>query len=197
MGISYQIPHMSHYLTTSNTFEADFNVPVLGQYSFTGNTTNIDQQVMELQNKKVYLIERTNIGGNISEINYLDAIATLPTFRLKRLQGNEAVYFLPHPVNTYIDNQEVTAWVTSEKGSDQLLIDFFGVLNQTPSLIGVITVKIFVSFAVYIIENQEFYAKFRDKLSSQIGDQIGGALTDRTLSADIRELINVIKKRQR
>ena len=197
MSISYQIPHQSHYLKTSNTFVANFNVPLVGQYSFTGNTTNVDQQVMELQQKKIYLIERVNIGGNISEQNYLDSIDTVPTFRLKRLQGKEAVYILPQPVVTYVDNQEITAWITSEKGNDQLLMDFNGVLNQTIALIGVATIKIYVSFAIYIIENQEFYSKFRDKLSSQIGDQIGGALTDRSLANEIRELVKVVKKRFR
>lgn len=197
MGIAYQIPHHSHYITSSNTFEADFNVPVVGQYSFTGNTVNQNQQVMELQTKKVYLIERTNIGGTIAEENYLAAISTIPTFRLKRLQGNEAVYFLPQPVNTYIDNQEITAWLVSEKKNDELLIDFDGVLNQTVDLVGIATVKINVSFAIYIIENQEFYTKFRDKLSKQIGDQISGAVTDRNLANEVRNLVSILRKRFR
>lgn len=197
MGIAYQIPHQSHYITTSNTFEADFNVPVVGQYSFTGNVVNQNQQVMELQTKKVYLIERTNIGGTIAEENYLAAISTIPSFRLKRLQGNEAVYFLAQPVNTYIDNQEITAWIVSEKKNDELIIDFNGVLNQTVDLVGVATVKINVSFAIYIIENQEFYTKFRDKLSKQIGDQISGAVTDRALATEVRNLVNLLRKRFR
>lgn len=196
MGIAYQIPHQSHYITTSNTFEADFNVPVVGQYSFSGNTVNEDQKVMDLQTKKVYLIERTNIGGTISQENYLAAISTIPTFRLKRLQGKEAVYFLPQPVNTYIDNQEITAWLVSEKGNDELHIDFDGVLNQTVDLVGIATIKINVSFAIYIIENQEFYTKFRDKLSKQIGDQISGALTDRGLLSEVRNLVAELRKRR-
>ncbi len=197
MGISYQIPHQAHYITTSNTFEADFNVPAIGQYSFTGNTLNEDQHVMDLQTKKVYLIERTNIGGTISEENYLASIDVIPTFRLKRLQGSESVYFLPHPVNTYIDNQEITAWLVSEKRNDELHIDFSGVLNQTVDMVGIATVKINVSFAIYIIENQEFYTKFRDKLSNQIGDQISGAVTDRALANDMKDLVRILRKRFR
>ena len=84
MGIVYQIPHQAHYITTSNTFEADFNVPVVGQYSFTGNTVNVNQKVMDLQTKKVYLIERTNIGGTIAEENYLAAKKGVQPFT----QGN-------------------------------------------------------------------------------------------------------------
>ncbi len=195
MGLSYQIPHTSHYLTKTNLFVATFNNPTAGQYDF-GIASNTGQLISNLQKNKVYLIERVSIGGTVSESDYLDSISTLPQFRLKRRLNNENVYFQPYSVVNYIDDSEITAWILSEKGGDDLIIDFSGILNQIPSFIGRVTITIHITFSIFIVSSTIFYGKFRDKLSEQTGDQVGGAIDGDVLIREIRELINTLKFRR-
>jgi len=181
MSITYQIPHSAKYYSTSNTFTAAFNVPVLGKYSFSNVAGNELQSVIQMPYNSVLLIERCTIGGNISEGNFLDAINTLPQFTLYRRIDNQIVYPRSQPVNNYVDNKEIVAWVFAEKQQkgfagpvvpDELLITFTGLLDQTAALVGVTTIKIFVNFAIYIIQDTRFYKQFRDKIGGDVGKQV-------------------------
>lgn len=192
MSISYQIPHTSHYFTKTNIFTATFNIPTVGKYDF-GIAGNAGINITELQKNKVYLIDRVSIGGNISEANYLDAIDVLPEFRLKKLIKNENVYFLPYSIVNYLDDSNITAWVLSEKGGDILRIDLTGLLNQTADLIGVTTIKLHVTFSIFIISSTVFYAKFRDSLSDQTGDQVSGFVDAQNLTSQMSNLVRLLR----
>lgn len=204
MSITYQIPHDSRFLTTTNIFQATFNAVTPGKYSFTGQLNgagaliNKGQQVYLLQNDKILLIERMSVGGDISEEQYLEAIDILPSMRLRKSKTNEAVYFRSHPIVNYMDNKEIVAWVDSTKqavlqknaGSghsvinaipvtatnDNLIMDFDGVLSQTPALVGKVTIKINITLSIYIITSTEFYKRIKEPLSPDIGKQVQGTL---------------------
>lgn len=194
MGITYQIPHTSHYFTKTNIFSADFNNPAVGQYSF-NVPANVGVEIAELQKNKVYLIDRVSIGGNISESNYLDAISTLPEFRLKYKLKKENVYFLPYSVVNYLDDSNITSWVVSEKGGDSLQINVTGILDQTADLIGVSTIKLHITFSIFIISSTKFYALFRDALSSQTGQQVTGSIDNDELMRELRELVSILRSK--
>lgn len=174
---TYQIPHTAHYFTSTNIFTATFNNPTAGQYDF-GIDANKNQFVSDLQRNKYYLIDRMSVGGSISEADYLEAISTLPSSRLKRSIKKENVYFLPLSHATYTDDSDIIAWVKSEKKGDTLTLDFTGVLDQTAALVGTATIKIHITLSIYIISSTVFYRKLRGELSDQVGDQPSGVIGD-------------------
>ncbi len=201
MGVNYQIPHTAHYFTKTHIFTGTFNVPTIGVYDFGSVASpvagNVNQSVTELQKNKVYLIDRISIGGNIAESDYLDSINLLPDFRLKYKISGENVYFLPYSVVNYLKDSQVTAWVLSEKGGEELFVNFYGILDQIPATIGKLTIKIHLTFSIFIISSTVFYGKFRDALSSQTGDQASGSLDGSNLVFEIRELTRLLRERIR
>lgn len=183
---TYQIPHTSHYFTATNIFTATFNNPTVGQYDF-GIDANKNQFVSDLQANKVYLIERMSFSGSIGETDYLEAISTLPTSRLKRSIKKENVYFLPLSHANYNDDSDIVAWVKSEKKNDTLTLNFDGVLDQIASLVGTVTIKVHITLSIYIISSTIFYRKFRGELSDQVGDQPIGVIDDPALVRETRK----------
>lgn len=171
MSIIYQIPHTSRFIETNNTFVANFNNPELGKYSF-DNAANTEVELLKLNQGSVYLIERMSVGGNITEGQYNDSIDILPTLTMKRSVDGMVVYKKPFPINNYKDDSEVVTYVVSEKEHDTLIADFRGILNQTAVLVGVPSVKIFVNFSIYAIEDNRFYNKFRGIIGDNVGNQI-------------------------
>lgn len=173
MGITYQIPHTARFIPTTNIFTGLFNNPTIGKYDF-GTALNTGQSVLPLKRGTTYLIDRISTGGNIDEGTYLDAIETLPEIILRRSKSNEIVYKTTVPLVNYVDDQDMIAWVKSEKGGEILIVDFTGVLDQTAALVGVLDVKIHLSYSIYAIDSTVFERKFRDVIGDDVGNQVTG-----------------------
>lgn len=172
---SYYIPHTARYIPTTNIFTAAFNVPTAGKYDFDVDA-NKNQIVEEIKPGSTYLIDRISIGGDINEGTFLDAIEVLPELTLRLSKTKEIVYKKPQPIVQYIDDQDIVAWVKTNKSDDFLTLDLTGVLDQTAELIGTSDVKLFVSLSMYAIESKVFEYWFRDTLSNQTGQQVRGSL---------------------
>jgi len=172
---SYQIPHTARYIPTTAIFTATFNVPTVGKYDF-GISANKNVLVENLLPGTIYLIDRLSIGGDINEGVFLDAIETLPELILRKSQTKEIVYKKPMPIVQYIDDQDIIAWIKTDKSKEDLTLDLTGVLKQTPSLVGVVDVKIFVSFSIYAIESSVFNFWFTNVLNNQTGMQVSGGI---------------------
>lgn len=175
MGISYWIPHTARPILTTNIFTATFNAPTPGKYDF-GIPANRGLLVTQMFTGTIYLLERISIGATVPEGDFLEAVETIPLLTLKRSQANEIEYKLPLPVVNYVDDSELVMWAFTEKARDDLILDLTGVLIQTAALVGVTSIKLNVSYALYAIESTEFYKHFRGDLSDQVGMQISGAL---------------------
>ena len=181
MSISYQIPKDARFITTANVFNATFNNPTIGKYDFDIDS-NKNLIVVPMQKRTIYLIERISVGGNISEELYLDAVNLSqvplinPEMILKYSIKKERLYKQPFPILNYIDNKEITAWAFSEKGNNNLTMDFRALLNQTPALVGVAQVKIAINLSMYAIDNVQFYQRFRGELAKNVGMQVIGGL---------------------
>lgn len=169
MGITYQIPQQARFIPTSTVFSAPFNVTIPGKYDFTGTVANQNVSVLTFQPNTVYLIERMSAGGNITEGQFLESISTFPSLYVKKQLGNRVVYEKPIPIANYFDGQEAAAYVISDKGGDQLLLTFEGVLNQLPSMIGIATVYIQISLNVFAIDSNFWNNSFRDRQAYSIG----------------------------
>lgn len=173
MPITQRIPWRSLPIETLNVFEANFNAP-LGQYGFTQNTANQNQVVLNLKKEYIYLIDLLSFSSSIAEADYLLSLsptATTPTARLK-LQKASGTYLFPapFPAVNYKDNMPFSLWVYSPQGNDQLLIDFFGVLDQVAATVGIPIIRAQVSFVIYQINNGDQVIKMLERTANQIGE---------------------------
>jgi hypothetical protein len=179
MSINNPIPSDSEYIQPSSKFTANFNVPVLGKYSFNvaGNTNIV---VLPLQLNTIYLIERISIAGDIPEDRYLEAmdnslpVNSNPFLSLKYSIGTEHLHKFPLPVLNYTDDQELVIWCFTEKKNCNLIATFTGLLMQTAYLVGKSSINIVVSFSMYAISNTEFTKSFRGLVNKNIGKSLRG-----------------------
>ena len=174
MSIRYEVPKNARFVSTTNIFTATFNVPAVGAYDF-GITANNQIVLTPLLLNTVYLLGRISIGADIPEGDFLDAINTIPKLTLRKSIANEIVYQQPLPIVTYVDDQEMIAWVDNKKANNSLKLEITGLLNQTAALVGKVTIKIHVNYLIYAIENTVFYSKYLGEDSRYIGDKLTGA----------------------
>jgi hypothetical protein len=172
MSLVYQIPKTSHFISTSNTFTATFNVPTIGLYDF-AVAGNVGQVVIPLNLNSVYLLNRITIGGTIPQEEYLFNIVTLPLLRLRYLKENQSIYRSPIPVVQFIDGMEAVAWLWTEQSRDSLIMDLdIGQLSQDAFLVGVATVRINVCLTIFECFDNGFVQEFKKSNSnSRIGAQ--------------------------
>lgn len=181
MGITFQIPSTARPISTNNIFSGVFNNPTIGKYDF-NILANKNQVVTPLQEKTIYLIERISVGGNISESTFLDAVEldqatnSKPEYDLRYSINKTKVYQKSFPVLNYIDDKDVVMWVLSDKGHNELTMDFNALLNQTAELVGVSEIKISINLTMYAIDDIGFNSRFRDILSGNVGQQVMGGL---------------------
>lgn len=165
MAIHYQIPHKARYITISNIFHTDFGAYTPGKYDFTTDiANNANVQSLKLANGSVYLLDRISAGGNVAGEDYLSGIDTFPTVEVKRSLSNIAEYVQPIPIVQYFDNTDCASWIYSDKKDDWMTLTFKGVLHQTPSMVGLVTLKIQISFHVFEINDAGYVREFRDKV---------------------------------
>lgn len=175
MSVSFQIPHTARFITTYNRFFALFNTPVPGAYNFL-QVANVNARVEPIFRNTYYLIDRISVGGNIPEEVYRDAINTVPTMTLTTARGNQIVYKNPMPIPNFIDDQDVTAWIKTSKDDDYLQMTVSGQLDQTAALVGVGQIDLYISLSIYAIESTDFAKSYLGTLSTQVGQEVRGAL---------------------
>jgi hypothetical protein len=160
VSVVYKIPKTAKFLQTSNRFVATFNVPTPGAYNF-AVAANTGQLILSTQPNHLYLLERINVGGTIAEGDFLAAITIFPTATLRFFRENQTVYPLPLSVVNYIDNQEINAWAWSDQGNNSLIVDFAGLLTQTPALVGIGQVALGLTFNIYDITDLGYIRSFK------------------------------------
>jgi len=171
MGVTYKIPHQARFIPTVTTFKADFNVPTVGKYNF-DVLANQNIEVIPLIGNTVYLIDRLSLSADISELSYQNAVENNPPLiTFKRKIQKEIVYQKDYPVLNYIDDQDFTAWIHSEKGGDVLTVSIKGIIAQTNDLIGVDAIRLFLNLSIYAIDSntfQEYYKKGNHEIVGRI-----------------------------
>lgn len=181
MGITFQIPSTARPISTNNIFTGVFNAPTIGKYDFDIDA-NKNQIVTELEEKTIYLIERISVGGNIAESDFLDAVTLdqttnqKPEYDLRYSVNKTKVYKKSFPVLNYIDDKDVVMWVWSDKGNNNLTMDFNALLNQTTNLVGIPEIKMSINLTIYAIDDIGFNSRFRDVLSGNVGNQVMGGV---------------------
>jgi hypothetical protein len=149
--IVHPIPHNARFISPSITFQALFDTNSDGEYSF-------------------------NIGGNLAKVVCALDINTAylinPLLRLRRLIGNEQVHPEAVPVMNYCEQKELAVWVYTNKGSDKLVADLTGRLNQTSFLVGKTIVSIVVNFSIYAVDDTYYNNVIRSKVSREFSNRI-------------------------
>lgn len=169
MSVIFQIPTQSRLIPTSTIFSTTFNAITPGRYDFTNDPTNQNVVVIDLQPNTVYFIDRISCGGNVTEGQFLESIESFPFVAFKKLIRSDMVYERPIPVSNFFDGAEMSAFVKSDKGGDQLLFTFSGLFRQLPSMVGLLDLKVQVSLNIFAIESAYFAGAFRDVQANTIG----------------------------
>ena len=185
MSISYQIPHQARYIPTLTVAHASL---VYGRYSFESGILNKGLEVLELKQNTAYLIERISISCNIAESIYHNTVFSpygslieVPQIILKRQITNEIVYKTSNSLLNYINDSSVTAWVISDRSSnnannpkvgDKLILDVNGGLIQNSELIGVTSIIMFIKFHIYAIESTIYNKFYRSGQGKNMGRSV-------------------------
>jgi hypothetical protein len=170
MSIQYKIPKNSRLIQAQATATAVFNVPAIGKYDFSPNTGLLISAIFP---NHLYFLERVNIGGDIAEADFQDAIDTVPVARYRTSVENAIVFPQPLPIVNYVINQELNTFIWTEKSNDNLILDVYGILNQTPALVGVTDVRLLMSFNLYDITDTGYIAEYKGAATQQ---NIGAAV---------------------
>lgn len=165
MGINLTVPISAQVHQTANIFQANFNVPTLNRYDFTNTAGNANQVVLALDRWSVYIIERINFSGNITEGNYGEAIdqnAGLPTFQLRTVVANQQIFPNWQPVINYVDNLETQQVFWSQQDNDSLLCTYRGLFAQTAAMAGLVTMYTYLQFQIFKISETDWVRRFMD-----------------------------------
>lgn len=166
---SFQIPKSSIFLQRNLTFTGTFNVPTLGVYDF-GVAGNTNVLVFPMDPNSLYLFSAINVGGDVPEGNYLEAISTFPSLFFRYSVGGTPVFPNAIPIVNYLSNTDSTSWFYSERTGDTLVCTFSGVLSPTAYLVGKATVRVSVGLTFYQITDKGFITSFKnDNLSVTTG----------------------------
>lgn len=158
--IALRIPTSARYLCPSQSFLADFNVDLDGTYNFS-TPANQNKFLMELQANTAYIFSVMDVGGNVSEEKYLDAIDIMPTVIFSRKLKQEFIYRHPIPIVNFSKNSDISAFLTCDQ-IDDLLISFNGRLTQTADLVGKMTAKIYIKLHMFAIEGTYYIQEYMD-----------------------------------
>ena len=169
MSIIQRITPEATPYETQNRFEATFNAAGTGVYDFAFNAGQQGALVLELNQNYVYLIDRISFAVTAPEGVYLEAINTLPTFRLRFRRDNLIAFANPIPATKYHDGLEFSFWTYTDKKNDALVLDMQGVLNQVVDLIGIPQVFATLSMVVYQENNSQMVRAIKDSTKRGAG----------------------------
>jgi len=155
MAVINQVTWKSLPLQPFNLFEATYNAGGAGQYNFNLNAANAGQLVIPINPNYVYLIAGISFSADIPEGTYLESLtgiaAETPAAYLRFERANEGANVYPYPIRlvNYVDNQDFQFFFYDNKGNNNLLINFDGVLNQVAATVGKPQVRAQITFTIY------------------------------------------------
>lgn len=171
MAIVHKISHKARFFPTGNIFTASFNSPEPGKYSFNASG-NYNQKCFEMQKNSAYLIERINIGGNVSEEIYNNSMEITPVLTLKTSKSGVHILEKPFPIVNYIDNQDISTFLYSDLEGDTVTLTMNGTLKQIPDTIGEVRIILTVSFSIFAMDSTTYFRYFRDAMEKDAGKEL-------------------------
>lgn len=174
MSIIYQIPHTARYIPAVAVATANFNVGT-GYYE-------IDETPVKLfdyRENSIYLLDRYTISANIPQEDFLDCLTDqLPSIDLRKSASRQAPenYNNAAKILQYSDDKSLSIWTKSNFGDDSLQVSFKGILDQNQNTVGRLTIKIYLSFDIYEMDDKYSAIANADILSLNVGQQPRGGI---------------------
>lgn len=176
MSVIYQIPHTARFLSPAAGFIAPFNTVEIGKYSF-NSTINKTVPVLKMEPNTIYLIERISWGASIpSEIYSGRMDGAPPRLALKTKIAQDLIFAIPYSLANYTNDSPFVAWYKNDLADDEIQAEVTGTLKQSSELVGINSITLSASFAIYAINDARFSEQFRGVLSSNVGEQVRGGL---------------------
>lgn len=172
MSIIFNIPPQSRMINTSTVFSAVFNQYTPGRYDFASTPGCQNVNVIPIVPGTMYLIERMNAGGNVSEDNFLSSIVTFGKIALRKKLSVESVIAADIPLTNYFKGMETATWYYSDKAGDYLTMSMSGVFGQTPDMVGLSPMQVQISMVIFAVESSYFNRFFRDSLHRSVGRRL-------------------------
>jgi len=176
MSVIYQIPHTARFLSPAAEFTAPFNTVVAGKYSF-NSAINKNVSVLKMEPNTIYLIERISWGASIpSEIYSGCMYVAPPKLALKTKIASDLIFAIPYSLANYTNDSPFVAWYKNDLSDDEITAEVTGDLTQSQDIVGINSITLSASFAIYAINDARFSEQFRGVLSSNVGEQVRGGL---------------------
>lgn len=174
MSISITIPVKSFPLITKNSFNAQYNTPVLnGTYQW-DIAANVNVPVLNLFPFSAYIIERVNFSVNIPEADFQDNLisGSEPQIQLSlKSTPGIPIFQQKQPFITYLSNFGLVQFFTTGQDEDQLLATFTGAIGQSGPIAGKSNINANVQFNIYRVTSTQWVRRFIDQ-QEDLGDNI-------------------------
>ena len=169
------IPSSAKYLPVSLKFTGLFNVPAIGKYSF-DTPVNKGVELLKFQPNSWYYLDIISIGGTISELDYCNSIAAIPTLVFKKSITGERVYTRPLTIPKYSETRELSVFCNSDKGHvsapDLLIADMEGSLNQIAATVGLTEISLLLCVAIFQMDEAGYNEAMRQPLTKEFSQRL-------------------------
>jgi len=173
MSLPLTIPTTARPILTANIFTATFNAVTPGRYDF-NSAGNINQTIIQMRPRSVYIIERVNFSASTPEGTYQEAIDPtngLPRLSVTTQSENQQRYPQEQPFINYVDNLEMLLFVNTTQNQDLLRATFRGQFDQPAGLVGQLTLNVYIQFNIYDLNATEWTEKYFDA-KSRLGSHL-------------------------
>ena len=151
------LPRRIRLIPAAAIFSATFNAPTIGKYDFAGQKQIF---IPELTPNSVFLIDTITIAGDVASEDYLSAIDTTPIFSLKKTIGEENIFDMPIPIQSFSTDRQIARYFKTGLSNCGLCATITGALNQIPAFIGVGSIRLSINFAIYGIDASEYEKQY-------------------------------------
>lgn len=163
MSIISKIPDNSRVRYPVVRFVSD-NLNGLGQYNWSVAANLNVQLIADLQPQHVYLFERVSFFANVEEGAWLESMLTpadFPRVALSYLKNvGSSIYGEPFRCVNYVDNNEQLLYTQAKQKGDVLTASMFGLVQQSPGMVGKLNLLAQINFTVYEITDKNWISLF-------------------------------------
>lgn len=157
MGVIYQIPSGSIAMCQTITAQAIFDIPT-GRYIF----PSLPQDIMQINEKSLYLIESLTVSANVSPDIYYNSILETPKISFVGSSIGEFLQHLPTSITlSSIGIQSIFSGFFYSDRNESLQIVTSGALQQIIDTIDMPTIDIVINAVIHRVLKQEFIDKIR------------------------------------
>lgn len=154
----YDIPHAQ---SPAVELSAELSAPFVGGFYTFDPAQWVPLNITTPLRRGLYVVRGISFGSNLQEADYAGAIVELPRIWWTLSTEYGSLFRQPIPLSTYRRGTELNEAILVKSEPCELLARVQGRLLQTPQMVGVAAVKLFVTLTTYEITDDAWIAKFR------------------------------------